>query len=221
MGIRKVIVIGAGDSFNEEFMNSLLKYDGKDFAIFSSDRTLKKVLESGVTPDKFEMFTCIQENLINEELGIDFFPKFFDDKIVRKYANKISVFTSHTFTRIEELREIGFKERIDFIRHGKSGRVLSDSPTIKTCGNNVMSMIGMARNYKIPYISTIGFQMDNTGSYKEFNCNVNNELELTIKQLFQDYLDYGEVIYNLTDKGLIHGKGVRTITLKEFMKIAH
>lgn len=219
MEIKKAILIGAGESLNDDVLNELLLHEDKDIAIFSSDRTLRKILEMGFTPDKYQVFTCVTEDLIRPSDGKDFLIEFFDNEIVRKYAEHIKIFTAHVFTRIKELEEYGFKERIDFIRHGKIGRVISNVPTIQSCGNNVMGLMGFARIYKIPYIATIGFDMDKTGSWVDLE--IDNEYQLTKKQLFQDYLDYGRVIYNLTTKGLIHGKGVVTCSLEEFMKIAH
>jgi hypothetical protein len=215
--IKKAIIIGAGESLNDSVLEDLLSYNDEKIAIFSSDRTLKHVLDMGFTPDKYQMFTCITEDLVRPIDKFDFLTYFFDNDIVKKYSNDITLFTSHVFSRIKEIEEIGFKKRFDFIRHGKKGRSLSNIPTINNCGNNVMGLMGFARIYEIPYISTIGFDMDKTGSWK--NLQNDHEYQLTKKKLFQDYLDYGYPIYNLTTKGLIHGKGVITTTLKEFMKL--
>ncbi len=64
-------------------------------------------------------------------------------------------------------KNMDLKNIINFTRHGKIGRNLSNVPIIKVCGNNVMGLMGFARIYKIPYISTIGFDMDKSGSWKK------------------------------------------------------
>ena len=66
----KAVVIASGQSLYDESVLDELKEH--NVVILSTDRTLKYVLEKGITPS----YACIQENLI-EPNGHDLLPDFF------------------------------------------------------------------------------------------------------------------------------------------------
>ena len=86
--IRPAIVIGRGPSLKKNKHLELLANSDFDGSIICSDGALVSVLESGITPDKFEKFYVVT---------IDPYPyaaKFYDAEIVKKYGSKINgIFT--------------------------------------------------------------------------------------------------------------------------------
>ena len=86
--IRPAIVIGRGPSLKKNKHLELLAKSDFDGSIICSDGALVSVLESGITPDKFEKFYVVT---------IDPYPyaaKFYDAEIIKKYGSKINgIFT--------------------------------------------------------------------------------------------------------------------------------
>lgn len=89
--VKKCIVIGAGPSLERYDQLKTLaksKYKGK---LIVTDLILKKVLDAGITPDKFPLFY-----VVSSEDGGDVQPLFHHD-IIGKWADKIRIilFTVH------------------------------------------------------------------------------------------------------------------------------
>ena len=214
----KCIVIGAGQSLYDENVIDELKKK-PDVKVLSTDRAIKYVLEQKVIPD----YCGIQENLFTAtRYGYeDLFPEFFNHDIVKKYANEITMFYSQqlTWPRKKILTALGFK-MIPFNRVGCGGNL---KPAIVTCGHCSMALLQIARHVlKIDKIATIGMDMDYSTSWKRYETEnkraVDGMLSNTMHTIANDFTSGNRpVTYNLTKKGNFHGRGVKEITIEEFL----
>jgi len=214
----KCIVIGAGQSLYDENVIDVLKKK-PDIKILSTDRTLKYVLEQGIIPD----YCGIQENLFPATRygKRDYLIEFFNHDIVKKYANKITLYHSQQlrWTRTKVLNAMGFK-MIPFNRAGCGGNL---RPAIATCGHCAMALLQIARHIlKIDKIATIGMDMDFSSSWKIYEKHdkrtVDGMLSNTMRTIANDFTSANKPLtYNLTKKGSFHGRGVKEITVEEFL----
>ena len=207
----KAVVIASGQSLYDESVLDELKEH--NVVILSTDRTLKYVLEKGITPS----YACIQENLI-EPNGHDLLPDFFYHGIVKSHSDKITLFYSQLlkYERLKILEEMSFKT-IPFQRLGKGD---GKGVIIDTCGNCGMALIQIARKMlKIEKIAVIGLDLDHSTSWKSYeNTTITNAmLNNTKTMIASDFFDYGVYTYNLTKMGNFHGKGIKETSLNTFM----
>ena len=215
---RKAIVIAGGPSlYAEKVLDVILEnlnqfQQNPDITILTTDRTLKLILEKGITPEKFpSFFVCTQEKL--RDGNLDMLPIFYYHGIVRKHAKNIILFYAHRVEKdnVEKLKAVGFN-MIQFTRFGK-GR--GSGELIDTCGNCGMALVEIARHIlKIEEIGIIGIDLNYD---KVYDYDFKVELSHSKKRAFQDFLDLGNPIYNLTEKGLFHGSGIIDMNIEEFL----
>lgn len=218
MNMTKCIVIGAGQSLYDENVIDVLKKK-PDVKILSTDRTLKYVLEQGIVPD----YCGIQENLFPATRygKRDYLVEFFNHDIVKKNAHKITLYYSQQlgWARKKVLDVMGFN-MIPFNRFGCGGNL---RPAIVTCGHCAMALLQIARHIlKIDKIATIGMDMDFSTSWNRYqkldNKTVEGMLSNTMHTIANDFTSGNKPLtFNLTKKGSFHGRGVKEITVEEFL----
>ena len=167
--LKSAIVIGRGPSVKKKGHLEMLAKSNFSGAIICCDGALITTLKAGVTPDKFPNFYVV---------SIDPYPpikKFYDDKIVDKYGDKIKgVFSTIVKpTTIEKARKSGIKihwlhSLFDYEEGKKSFNQISASmvraknhseglPAIQTGGNVGTSSWFIAwRILKCPTVALIG-----------------------------------------------------------------
>ena len=167
--LKSAIVIGRGPSVKKKGHLEMLAKSNFSGAIICCDSALITTLKAGVTPDKFPNFYVV---------SIDPYPpikKFYDDKIVDKYGDKIKgVFSTIVKpTTIEKARKSGIKihwlhSLFDYEEGKKSFNQISASmvriknhseglPAIQTGGNVGTSSWFIAwRILKCPTVALIG-----------------------------------------------------------------
>ena len=167
--LKSAIVIGRGPSVKKKGHLELLAKSNFNGAIICCDSALITTLKAGVTPDKFPNFYVV---------SIDPYPpikKFYDDKIVDQYGDKIKGIFSTIVkpTTIEKARKSGIKihwlhSLFDYEEGKKSFNQISASmvriknhpeglPAIQTGGNVGTSSWFIAwRILKCPTVALIG-----------------------------------------------------------------
>ena len=167
--LKSAIVIGRGPSVKKKGHLELLAKSNFNGAIICCDSALITTLKAGVTPEKFPNFYVV---------SIDPYPpikKFYDDKIVDKYGDKIKGIFSTIVkpTTIEKARKSGIKihwlhSLFDYEEGKKSFNQISASmvriknhseglPAIQTGGNVGTSSWFIAwRILKCPTVALIG-----------------------------------------------------------------
>lgn len=103
--MKQAILVGAGPSlFKHNHLEILAKSSFKGI-ILLPEVILKKALEAGITPEKFDIYATTLEDSWNTQ-------GFFQHEIVKKYAPKLRFFisTKSPQTTIDYLKEIGVKD---------------------------------------------------------------------------------------------------------------
>ena len=167
--LKSAIVIGRGPSVKKKGHLELLAKSNFDGAIICCDGALINTLKAGVTPEKFPNFYVVSIDPYSPAM------KFYDDKIVDQYGDKIKgIFStlSHPQT-VENARKSGIKihwlhSLFDYEEGKKSFNQISASmvriknhpeglPAIQTGGNVGTSSWFIAwRILKCPTVALIG-----------------------------------------------------------------
>jgi hypothetical protein len=158
------IVIGRGPSLKKHKHLELLASSNYNGSIVCTDGSLISVLESGITPEKFKKFYVVTID------PYKYAKKFYDNKIVDKFGNKISAIFSTISNPlvVQRSRESGMK--ICWVHS------LFDYHEGKKSFNQISALMVRAKNHSkgLPGIQTGG----NSGtaswfiSWKILQCNI-------------------------------------------------
>ena len=167
--LKSAIVIGRGPSVKKKGHLELLAKSNFNGAIVCCDGALINTLKAGVTPEKFPNFYVVSIDPYSPAM------KFYDDKIVDKYGDKIKGIFSTIVkpTTVENARKSGIKihwlhSLFDYEEGKKSFNQISASmvriknhsdglPAIQTGGNVGTSSWFIAwRILKCPTVALIG-----------------------------------------------------------------
>ena len=167
--LKSAIVIGRGPSVKKKGHLELLAKSNFDGAIICCDGALINTLKAGVTPEKFPNFYVVSIDPYSPAM------KFYDDKIVDKYGDKIKgIFSTLSHPQaVENARKSGIKihwlhSLFDYEEGEKSFNQISASmvraknhhnglPAIQTGGNVGTSSWFIAwRILKCPTVALIG-----------------------------------------------------------------
>ena len=167
--LKSAIVIGRGPSVKKKGHLEMLAKSNFDGAIICCDGALINTLKAGVTPEKFPNFYVVSIDPYSPAM------KFYDDKIVDKYGDKIKGIFSIIVkpTTVENARKSGIKihwlhSLFDYEEGKKSFNQISASmvraknhhdglPAIQTGGNVGTSSWFIAwRILKCPTVALIG-----------------------------------------------------------------
>jgi hypothetical protein len=167
--LKSAIVIGRGPSVKKKGHLEILAKSNFNGAIICCDGALINTLKAGVTPEKFPNFYVVSIDPYSPAM------KFYDDKIVDKYGDKIKGIFSTIVkpTTVEKARNAGIKihwlhSLFDYEEGEKSFNQISASmvriknhhnglPAIQTGGNVGTSSWFIAwRILKCPTVALIG-----------------------------------------------------------------
>ena len=167
--LKSAIVIGRGPSVKKKGHLEILAKSNFNGAIICCDGALINTLKAGVTPEKFPNFYVVSIDPYSPAM------KFYDDKIVDKYGDKIKGIFSTIVkpTTVEKARNAGIKihwlhSLFDYEEGKKSFNQISASmvriknhhnglPAIQTGGNVGTSSWFIAwRILKCPTVALIG-----------------------------------------------------------------
>jgi len=236
MEATKAVILASGSSLQMSgVMDVIARYEKPDLAILVTDRSLSEVLKKGITPDKFPFFySCIQENLIpldGNQKGQDLIVQFFCQEIVYPFTQKITLFCGQMLEpeRVQTCADMGFQIR----RFNRFGKGAGKGPVLKTCGNNGMALMEIAKHVlNIPKVGFIGLDLDYSTSWKvyadpktspDLRPAADRMLRFSREQIFNDFKTpgsdwLGRPVYSLSRLGRLHGTGIIETTIHDFLK---